>query len=44
MPGDEHNLRAIDQDLMLRGLEAQDVGDMLGRDGVMVRLKLNEPI
>ena len=44
MPGDEFNLRAVDQDLLLRGLEAQDVGDVLGRDGVMVRFKLNEPV
>jgi hypothetical protein len=29
---------------LLRGLEVQDVGDVLGRDGVMVRFKLNEAI
>jgi hypothetical protein len=44
MPGKELNLGAIDQDLMLRGLEAQDVGDVGGRDGVMVGLKLNESV
>ena len=44
MPGKELNLGAIDQDLMLRGLEAQDVGDVGGRDGVMVGLKLNVPV
>lgn len=44
MPGDEIHLGTVDQDLVLRGLEAQNVGDMLGRDGVMVCLKLNEPV
>ena len=44
MPGDEFNLGAVDQDFLLRGLETQDIGDVLGRDGVVVRLKLNEPV
>ena len=44
MPGDELNLGAVDQDLLLRGLEAQDVGDMAGGNGVEVRFKLNEPV
>jgi len=44
MPGNEINLGTIDQDFLLRGLEAQNVGDVLGRDGVMVRFKLNEAI
>jgi len=44
MVGDELNLGGVDQDLMFRGLEAQDVGDVAGGDGVAVRLKLNEPV
>jgi len=44
MVGDEFNLGGIDQDLMFRGLEAQDVGDVAGGDGVAVRLKFNEPV
>jgi len=44
MPGDEFNLRTVDQDLFLLGFEAQDIGDVVGRDGVVVRLKLNEPV
>ena len=44
MLGDELNLGRVDQDLVLRGLETQDVGDVVGRDGVTVRLKLNEPV
>jgi hypothetical protein len=44
MPGDKLNLGAIDQDLVLRCLEAQDVGDVGGGDGVVVGLKLNEPV
>jgi len=41
MPGDEFDLRSVDQDLMFRGLEAQDVGDVAGGDGVVIRLKLD---
>jgi len=41
MVGDELNLGRVDQDLMFRGLEAQDVGDIAGGDGVAVRLKLD---
>ena len=41
MPGDEINLGGVDQDLVLRGLEAQDIGDVAGWDGVVVRLKLD---
>ena len=44
MPGDERNLGSVDQDLGLRCLEAQDIGDVAGRDGVVVRLKLNEAV
>ena len=44
MPGKELNLRAVDQNLMLRGLETQDIGDVLGRRGVVVRLKFDEPV
>ena len=44
MVGDELNLRGVDQDLMFRGLEAQDVSDVAGRDGVVVRLKLDVPV
>ena len=44
MAGDEINLGSVDQDLVLRGLETQDVGDVLGRDGVIVRFKLNESV
>ena len=44
MLSDELNLGRVDQDLVLRGLETQDVGDVVGRDGVTVRLKLNEPV
>jgi hypothetical protein len=41
MPGDEFNLGGVDQDLVLRCLEAQDIGDVAGWDGVVVRLKLD---
>jgi len=41
MPGDEINLWGVNQDLVLRGFEGQDVGDIAGRDGVVVRLKLD---
>jgi len=41
MPGDELNLGGVDPDLVLRCLEAQDVGDVAGGDGVVVRLKLD---
>lgn len=41
MAGDEINLGGVNQDLVLRGLEGQDVGDIAGRDGVVVRLKLD---
>ena len=44
MAGKEFNLRAVDQDLVLCGLQRQDVSDVLGRGGVMIRFKLNEPI
>ena len=44
MSGNEFNLRRVDQDFLLRGLEAQNVGDMAGGNGVEVRFKLNEPI
>ena len=44
MPGDELNLGAVDQDFVLRCLEAQDVGDVVGRDGVMVCLKRDETV
>ncbi len=41
MPGDEINLWGVNQDLVLRGLEGQDVGDIAGRDGIVVGLKLD---
>ncbi len=41
MAGDEINLWGVNQDLVLRGFEGQDVGDIAGRDGVGVRLKLD---
>ena len=41
MVGDELNLGGIDQDIMFRCLEAQDVGDVAGGDAVVVRLKLD---
>lgn len=44
MSGDQLNLRGVDQDLLLRGLEAQNVGDMAGGNGVVIRFKLNEPV
>jgi len=44
MLGDEFNLGAIDQDLLLRGFETQNVSDVFGRDGVIVRFKLNESV
>ena len=44
MLSDELDLGAVDQDLLLRGLESQDVSDVLGRDGVIVRFKLNESV
>lgn len=44
MPGDEFNLGGVDQDLMFCCLEAQDVGDVAGGDGVVVRLKLDVPV
>ena len=44
MTGKEFNLRAVEQDLVLCGLQRQDVSDVLGRGGVMIRFKLNEPI
>ena len=44
MAGKEFNLRAVEQDLVLCGLQRQDISDVLGRGGVMIRFKLNEPI
>ena len=44
MVGDELNLGGVDQDLVLRCLEAQDVGDVAGGDGVAVRLKLDRAV
>ena len=44
MPGDQLNLGGVDQDLVLRCLKAQNVCDVTGGDGVVVRLKLNEPV
>lgn len=44
MSSDELNLRRINQDLLLRGLEAQNVGDMAGGNGVEIRFKLNKPV
>ena len=44
MPGDEFNLGGVDQDLVLRCLEAQDIGDVAGRNGVVVCLKFDVPI
>jgi len=44
MLGDELHLGAIDQDFMLGCLETQDVGDVLGGDGVMVCFKRDEAV
>jgi len=44
MVGNEFDLGAIDQDFLLRRLETQDVSDVFGRDGVIVRFKLNESV
>ena len=44
MSSDELNLRRINQDLLLRSLEAQNVGDMAGGNGVEIRFKLNKPV
>ena len=44
MLGDELKLGAVDEDLLIRRLEAQDVSDVLGRDGVKVCFKLNESV
>ena len=41
MPGDEIDLWGVNQDLVLRGLQRQDVGDIAGRDGVVIGLKLD---
>jgi len=41
MPGNKVNLGGVDQDLVLHGLEGQVVGDIAGRNGVVVRLKLD---
>ena len=44
MTGDKLNLGVVDPDLVLRCLETQDVGDVAGGYGVVVRLKLNVPV
>jgi len=44
MAGKEINLRRVDQNFVLCGLKTQNVSDVLGRDGVIVRFKLNESV
>ncbi len=44
MLDDELKLGAVDEDLLIRRLEAQDISDVLGRDGVIIRFKLNESV
>ena len=43
VPGDEIDLGTIDQDLVFRRLEAQDIGDIAGRHGVPVRFEGDKP-
>ena len=43
MPGDAVDLGAVDEDLLLGRLEAQDVGDVVRGHGVPVRLEGDKP-